>query len=580
MADSHYIGERISYDDALCTVRYIGEVAGAAGSWLGVEWDDSTRGKHDGSHKGTRYFECLSKAPTAASFVRPTRPADAPQSFVSALKAKYVEKETEASGVPDSQIKFAGKVAEEVGFDKVRRQMAQLDEIKIAILDGVHMAAARRDGEQTVAEVSPRLSHIDISRNLFGNLAPVVDICRDLPGLKKLAINGNRFQKVLEDKALHNAAAAFSQVVELGIGDNMLRWEEICRIAAAFPSLSNLAAGANYLSQLPKINYGSLTTTLTILNLEYNSFTSMSDLASLASLTSLRNIYLKGNNIRSLSSDETPCPIFPESLQYLDVSYNQVDSWDFIDNLTTHFPGLTALRISHNPVYDQRAAYNAPTATADEAHMFTIARIGRLQSLNFSTITANDRSNAEMFYLSRIAKQLAAVPEAAEPTVLALHPRYGALCEVYGTPDVIRVQEVNPAFLQARLVTLALQCAGREDRTARIPQSFDMYAVKSLVAKMYGLSPLKLRLVWETGEWDPVARKHSDDGGDTSDEEDDDEVAIKVSEQATKDTYGDQLADAQPGRWVKREVELRDGPRQLGYWVDGLEAKVRVEPLR
>ncbi len=31
------------------------------------------------------------------------------------------------------------------------------------------------------------------------------------------------------------------------------------------------------------------------------------------------------------------------------------------------------------------------------------------------------------------------------------------------------------------------------------------------------------------------------------------------------------------GRWVKREVELKDGPRQFGYCVDGLEARIRVE---
>lgn len=65
MTDAHYIGERISYDDAPCTVRYIGEVTGATGSWLGIEWDDGTRGKHDGSHKGTRYFKCTCQLRTA-----------------------------------------------------------------------------------------------------------------------------------------------------------------------------------------------------------------------------------------------------------------------------------------------------------------------------------------------------------------------------------------------------------------------------------------------------------------------------------------------------------------------------------
>ena len=52
------VGQRLSYDGALCTVRYIGPVSGTAGDWLGVEWDDPSRGKHDGSHKDVRYFTC------------------------------------------------------------------------------------------------------------------------------------------------------------------------------------------------------------------------------------------------------------------------------------------------------------------------------------------------------------------------------------------------------------------------------------------------------------------------------------------------------------------------------------------
>ncbi|MBE3047814.1 hypothetical protein IMZ48_35950 [Candidatus Bathyarchaeota archaeon] len=58
MASAPEIGQRRSYDGLVCTVRYVGEVAGTSGVWLGVEWDDPTRGKHDGSHKGVKYFEC------------------------------------------------------------------------------------------------------------------------------------------------------------------------------------------------------------------------------------------------------------------------------------------------------------------------------------------------------------------------------------------------------------------------------------------------------------------------------------------------------------------------------------------
>ena len=29
-----------------------------SGEWFGIEWDDSSRGKHDGTKDGIRYFNC------------------------------------------------------------------------------------------------------------------------------------------------------------------------------------------------------------------------------------------------------------------------------------------------------------------------------------------------------------------------------------------------------------------------------------------------------------------------------------------------------------------------------------------
>lgn len=52
-------GARIKYQgEHIGTARYYGNVEGAKGSWLGVEWDDVTRGKHDGIKDGRRYFQC------------------------------------------------------------------------------------------------------------------------------------------------------------------------------------------------------------------------------------------------------------------------------------------------------------------------------------------------------------------------------------------------------------------------------------------------------------------------------------------------------------------------------------------
>lgn len=351
-----------------------------------------------------------------------------------------------------------------------------------------------------------------------------------------------------------------------------------------FPDLSTLSCSLNQLSTLPSVPFAHLSQTLTTLTLEFNDFNFLSDLDSLSSLESLRNLHLKGNNISSISSPASPVPVFSPSLQYLDISYNAVTSWSFIDNLPASFPGLTALRFAHNPIYERPdpeavGGGGNQTKSTDEAYMLTIGRLGCLKALNFTSISNSDRANAEMFYLSRIARQLASVPEAAEAEVLVQHARYAELCSIYGAPDIIRRDEINPSYLEARLITVhfsnltisgdALQTT---TKTTTIPKSSDIYAVKGIAGRLFGKEPLRLRLVWETGEWDPVAGfdEEDEDADDSSDEED----------AGARGGEGDEAGTTQEGkggRWVKREVELRDGPRQLGFCVDGSDVKIRVE---
>lgn len=359
---------------------------------------------------------------------------------------------------------------------------------------------------------------------------------------------------------------------ELALGGTLLGWEDLCRIATCCPSLTTLAVGANQLSSLPPVPYAGLASTLTSITLEYNSFEAMSDLTSLASLAALRNLHLKGNNIAAMTAPDAVAPVFPPSLRYLDVSYNRIREWSFVDALPAHFPGLIGLRIAHNPVYDGQDTEDK-TLSTEESHMFTIARFANLKSVNFTHVKPEDRRNAEMFYLSRIAKQLAAVPESAEHTVLALHPRYPELCTIYGEPDVIRRSHVDPSFLEARLVTVRFHHPGGGEKTSRIPKAFDIYSVRGIAGKLFGLSPLKVRLIWETGEWDPAA------GIDDQDVESSDEDF--PVDGADSDRGGGCRDEEQPmdgsGRWSKREVELTNGPRQLGYCVDGLDVSIRVE---
>ncbi|KAF3932314.1 hypothetical protein ABW19_dt0207700 [Dactylella cylindrospora] len=139
-----YINQRLSYDSQLCTVRYIGEVKGTKGEWLGVEWDDASRGKHSGANNGVKYFEC--KVEGAGSFVRPNRPHDPIRSFLAGLKQKYVTN-IEESGV-SKPIEFGTKIAEEVGFEKVSKKFSELDTLQRVLLDYMCIKTCDEDSDE------------------------------------------------------------------------------------------------------------------------------------------------------------------------------------------------------------------------------------------------------------------------------------------------------------------------------------------------------------------------------------------------------------------------------------------------
>jgi len=57
--DSIIVGRRVSIGAYTGVVRYVGPIPGTESIWVGVEWDDPSRGKHDGIHNGTRYFKTM-----------------------------------------------------------------------------------------------------------------------------------------------------------------------------------------------------------------------------------------------------------------------------------------------------------------------------------------------------------------------------------------------------------------------------------------------------------------------------------------------------------------------------------------
>ena len=125
--------------------------------------------------------------------------------FLQALQSKYAS-ETLNSGTLDLDgksaetiIEIGGKVVEEVGFEKIRKQLSRLYELQIVLLDGLCIAGVLPDTAvqptdtwldklKCIERTCPKVTELDLSRNLVETWDEVADICVALPKLRSLRI--------------------------------------------------------------------------------------------------------------------------------------------------------------------------------------------------------------------------------------------------------------------------------------------------------------------------------------------------------------------------------------------------------
>lgn len=80
------LGSRALIGSRAVTVRYVGPLEGQNGTWVGLEWDDASHGKHSGCTGGRQYFTCR-EGVTAGSFVRAVKFVAAADFGISILEA-------------------------------------------------------------------------------------------------------------------------------------------------------------------------------------------------------------------------------------------------------------------------------------------------------------------------------------------------------------------------------------------------------------------------------------------------------------------------------------------------------------
>ena len=465
------IGTRLIVGHHRATVRYVGQVDNQTGTWVGLEWDDPTRGKHDGTHGGKRYFTC-SRHHTlaAATFVRLHKlfeTADFGRTLDSAIQERYKDHipSTGSNTTREMVLVGAGTVAAALSQDGLLHQ-ASFISMRIVTLHPTPF----------VTSFLRNVENLDLSGNLLGRWSTVAQLLASLPRLTTLNLSDNLldFSDAESDSGNDNATSSCSRKTTtqqqqlprlrtLVLNSCGVSWQEIVtHIGPQCPHLSALHLVGNNITTLSGSTGNRTTTTTTtetevlakcfpcleLLDVEHNALSNWNeDIAGpLHALPCLTSLLLSGNTaLRDITY--APYQGFA-TLRSMMLAETGIDSWQVVDELH-RFPGLHEVRLSATPlslgvgvdripveeVGGEGAKGRKASNLLDNVRYEMVGRMGNVTVLNGSMVQKEERWDSELAYLRKITDALAEAGLSLQEkeVVLNQHPRYVDLVAKYGT---------------------------------------------------------------------------------------------------------------------------------------------------
>ena len=448
--------------------RYIGSVDGQTGTWVGVEWDDQKRGKHDGKHNGKRYFECKrgkevgggggggeeeeeEEEDARASFVRVQKVATATD-FVSAAKEKYELENQEqlekrlVFGKEDKNSSYNNNNDEEVNVTielKTKLSLQKsLIELERILLPNARLARVSRrvgtpaDGDEVRASSLSSSSslnddeelfattfnrnamHVDVSGNLMTSFAELGKIGKYFRNLEILDASDAFYDEDVRDvdidgistlmKEVVLAASQFRNLKTLALNKTRTSWEKALLIIEQMPNLEELRLDRNELQNIKLVDEQASRRyfpKLKVLSLDGNRNVKWNDIWALRFLPSLEILYASDCSVEQIAYDNDN-----------ESSNNKC----FFRNLRGLFLGNNSVCswqsvdvIDHFPSLEcVRLSQNLFCENDSASRHEIVARAGKLLSLNASEITEKERRESEIRYLRNIMAEVSSTNSA------------------------------------------------------------------------------------------------------------------------------------------------------------------------
>ena len=423
-------------NNARGTIKYIGSVENTKGSWLGIDWDNPERGKHNGSHQGRNYF--VTHTETSGSFVRETKISKG-QTFQEAVQDRYGSTpEADPDMIEEIRKDINAPFLQLVGFEKVNQAQSNFAELTtISVRDkGVYGCAEPLD------KFCPLVQVLDIAENLLTSWNTVAEMIENLTRLQNLNVSMNKLE-ITDDKA-ELLKKAFWNLKTLFMGEMDYDWDQVSRVLQFFGHLQVLHL---YDNQITSINSPYVMNTLVELNLTGNPLQDWGTVQQFSQCSKLQILVLNRCHLTQIKLEKGQTGF--QALKHLQINGNKLDNWASITCLN-YLPLLMDLKYKDNPITESESYSNI--------RQVVIASIANLKIANGTEIEKVERFGAEVDYLKKYGLEyLQSVKDNNLEPFYAKYPRYEEFVKRFGAPEESELR-VKDTSLKANLLKVKIVC--------------------------------------------------------------------------------------------------------------------------
>lgn len=481
------IGDRVQYKQARGFVRYVGELHGQVGEWIGVDWDDATRGRHDGTLNGVSYF--AASGPTSSSFVRAAKLGNGGQrTLMDAIQHRLsAQHET----VEDAAVSIHFRTSSE-RQDGSAKKAPSIDISGLGVTGPIVLNEAELDVES--------VQSLRAADNLLQNFANLGELLDSFPNLTYLDVSRNRF-------AVFDAhiSSVNTPLYRLDLNSCNVQLGLVWDLCARCPMLAELRLFDAGLTSLQVANNGDVSKLfphLKLIDLGGNKVPWCDIQHILGSLPSLQELYIGDNDIGLTNEYLDVDNAFP-ALKRLSLSGNPLSSWSLLTSLV-RVPSLRALLVADTPLTrDEQRQDDVPDDTILSRHAI-MGRLGQLEKIYGSTIGTDERLYAEKRYL-RVECLPALASCSSREAAERLHPRMRELCDKYDVElntcakdAVARGATGHADTLRRDLVEVRFQKKDDDICRKMIPRSVHCAKLASLARSFLGVkrsSQMQVRIM-------------------------------------------------------------------------------------